>query len=103
MTNELTDHIRKIGYPIKNSDQKLTDCIFQSLLDNGFEESEINFETIISVIEDLAIYFSEFNPKKQTPSLLRNFLKDNDLKEILDFSIKTGKGNTVINLIFQKI
>ncbi len=91
LTSELTDHIRKIGYPIKNSDQKLTDYIFQSLLNNGFEESEINFETIISVIEDLAVYFSEFNTKKQTPSLLRNFLKDNDLKEILDFSIKGGE------------
>ncbi|MEH6407294.1 MAG: hypothetical protein V7767_08445 [Leeuwenhoekiella sp.] len=91
LTSELTDHIRQIGYPIKNSNQKLTDYIYQTLLDNGFEESEVNFETIISVIEELAIYFSEFNAKNQTPSLLRNFLNDSELNKILDFSIKGGE------------
>ncbi len=90
-TNKLTEHIRKIGYPIKNSKQKLTDYIYQTLLNNGYEEVEINFETIISVIEELAIYFSEFNAKNQTPSLLRNFLNNNEIEEILDFSIRGGE------------
>lgn len=90
LTSELTSHIRNIGYPIKGSDQRLTDYIYQTLIKSGFEESEISFETIISVIEELAIYFSEFNTKTQTPSLLRNFLNDNEFKNILNFSIKDG-------------
>src|SRR5690606_16199495 len=76
---------------IKNSSQKLTDYIYQNLLKNGYDDSEINFETIINVIEELAIYFSEFNKKKQTPSLLRSFVTGDEIRQVFDFSIKGGQ------------
>lgn len=91
LTSQLTSHIRKIGFTVKGSSQKITDYIFQALLKNGYEESEINFETIINVIEELAIYFSEFNGKSNTPSLLRVFVTGDKIKNVFDFGIKGGQ------------
>lgn len=89
-TPELTQIIREEGFSIKGSNQKLTDYIYETLIYNGFDKNEINFETILGVIEELSIYFSEFDSDKQTPSLLRNFL-NNDIEKILDFSITEDK------------
>jgi hypothetical protein len=91
LTSQLTDHIRNTGFTVKNSSQKLTDYIYQTLLKNEYDKSEVNFETIINVIEELAIYFSEFNGKKQTPSLLRTFVTGDEIKEVFDFGIKGGQ------------
>jgi len=89
-TYEITKLIRKSGFPLINSDTKITEFIYQRLLKAGYSESEINFETIINVIEELMVYFSEFNKKKKTSSLLKVFLFENDLSEIFNFSIKGG-------------
>ena len=89
-TSQLTNQIRKTGFKIKNSPQKVTDYLYQTLHKNGFKESEVNFETIINVIEELSIFFSEFNPKTQSPSLLRVFLNGEAIKEVFDFTIKGG-------------
>ncbi len=90
-TSELTDLIRNYAFPIRDSKITITNYIHKRLLDNGYSESEINFETIINVIEELSIYFSEYNKKTQTPSLLRAFLKDDSLKTLLNYSIEGGE------------
>ena len=87
-TGQLTDAIRRVGFTIKGSSQKLTDYIHQTLIQYGYDESEVNFETIINVIEELSIYFSEFNPTNRTPSLLRAFISGQELENIFDFAIK---------------
>jgi len=89
-TYEITKLIRERGFSLINSDTKITEFIYQRLLKAGYSESEINFETIINVIEELMVYFSEFNKEKKTPSLLKVFLLENNLSEIFNFSIKGG-------------
>lgn len=90
-TSELTRITRETGFTIKDSDQKVTDYIFQKLKEKGFDSEDTNFETIINVIEELSVYYSEFNSKKETPSVLRAFLDDSHLEEIFDYAIKGGQ------------
>jgi hypothetical protein len=91
-TDDLTKLVRECGFTLRNSDTKITAFIYQRLVDARYDpESEINFETIINVIEELLVYYSEFNSKKQTPSLLKVFLNEKDLCQIFNYSIKEGK------------
>lgn len=90
-TPEITERIRRTGFLMRNSDMKITEFIYQRLLKCGYSDDEINFETIINVIEELIVYNSEFNSKTQTPSLLKSFLNENELAEIYNYSIKGGK------------
>jgi len=87
-TPKITKMIRESGFFMKNSDIKITEFIYQRLLKCGYNDSEINFETIINVIEELIVYNSEYNNKTQTPSLLKSFLAEIDLSEIYNYSIK---------------
>ena len=89
-TKEFTRRIRETGFFIKNSQTRITEFIYQRLIKYGYEESEVNFETIINVIEELIVYYSEFNSKSKTPSLLKAFLSENDLSELFNYSIKGG-------------
>jgi hypothetical protein len=92
LTSELTQLIRDYSFPIRDSETTITEYINQKLLDNGYSQSEINFETIINVIEELAVYFSDYNNKKQTPSLLRCFIGGDDaIKTLLNFSVAGGQ------------
>jgi len=68
----------------------ITEFIYQQLLVNGYKKDEVNFETIINVIEELIVYYSEFNSKNQTPSLLAAFLISKFEDKIFNYSIKGG-------------
>ncbi|KUO64478.1 MAG: hypothetical protein APF83_03235 [Lutibacter sp. BRH_c52] len=87
-TPELTKLVRESGFTIKNSTTRITEFIYSRLIKNGFTEEEVNFETIINVIEELSIYYSEHNKNTHTPSILRTFLKDDDLDSILNYTIE---------------
>jgi hypothetical protein len=89
-TSEITKLIRESGFTLKDSDIKITEFIYQRLRKCGYADSEVNFETIINVIEELIVYNSEFNKKKRTPSLLKSFLSESDLCNIYNYSIKGG-------------
>ncbi len=89
-TTEITKTIRESGFALKNSDIKITEFIYQRLLSCGYKNSEINFETIINVIEELIVFYSEYNKKNETPSLLRAFLSENSISQIFNYSIKGG-------------
>lgn len=89
-TFELTNLVRNSGFTINNSDTKITEYIYQKLIECHYEENEINFETIVNVIEELLIYFSEYSTQSKTPSLLRALIPKNDLSIILNYSIKGG-------------
>lgn len=87
-TSELTELVRESGFAIKKSTTRITEFIYNRLIENGYTKEEVNFETIINVIEELSIYYSEHNKKAQTPSILRAFLKDDNLDCILNYSIE---------------
>lgn len=91
-TDELTKLVRERGFTLKDSDITITEFIYQKLVDAGYDsETVINFETIINVIEELIVYYSEFNSKKQSPSILKVFLSEKDLCQIFNYSIEGGK------------
>lgn len=89
-TSEITKLIRESGFTLKDSDIKITEFIYQHLRKCGYSDLEVNFETIINIIEEVIVYNSEFNKKKRTPSLLKSFLSENNLYNIYNYSIKGG-------------
>ncbi|MCW3091408.1 MAG: hypothetical protein JWP81_2477 [Ferruginibacter sp.] len=89
-TSELTDLIRSRGFKTSDNETYITEFIYQKLIANGNKESEVNFETIINVIEELVVYYSYFNNHDKTPSLLKCFFSANFEEDIFNFSIKGG-------------
>ena len=89
-TAELTQLIREIGFKTKNNDVTITEFIYQQLRANGYSAYEVNFETIISVIEELIIYYSQFTAEAKVPSLLSVFLASRHETELLNYSIEGG-------------
>jgi hypothetical protein len=89
-TDALTALIRKSGFYCNDNKTTITEFIFQSLVKSGYNEKEINFETIINVIEELIIYYSSFDKNKKTPSLQKVFFESNYEEILLNFSIEGG-------------
>ena len=89
-THDLTKITLEAGFPIKGHSKKVTQAIYEQLTKEGFSESDVNFETIINVIEEMIVYYSEFDSKKQLPSLMRTFYDAKFDNNILNFSIKGG-------------
>jgi len=92
-TYELTSLVRKSGFKINDNKTTITEFIFQQLQKNGYSEKDINFETIINVIEELIVYYSQFNSDKKLPSLLSCLLINNFEEEIFNFSVKGGEAH----------
>lgn len=94
-TAELTKLILESGFKIRGNKKTITQFIYDTLIAEGFKSYEVNFETIINVIEELIVYYGEFNynayfePDK-LPSLLRCFFKPAFENKLLNFSIKGG-------------
>ncbi len=91
LTSELTTLIRSNGFKTIDNNTTITEFIYQTLLSNGFKESDINFETIINVIEELIVYYSYFNGEKKLPSLLQPFYTPLFEENLFNFSIKGGE------------
>lgn len=90
-TAELTDLIRNYGFKITGNKIYITEFIYQRLLANGNSDSEINFETIINVIEELIVYYSHFNNHNKTPSILKGIFTPKSLKRLFNFSVAGGE------------
>ena len=89
-TSELTDLIRQTGFKTADNETFITEFIYQKLLENGYTTQNVNFETIISVIEELVNYYSHFSAESKTPSVLKSFLILRHEKELLNYSIEGG-------------
>lgn len=89
-TRELTKLILESGFYCKDNKTKITQFIFQSLVKSGYVEKEINFETIVNVIEELLVFYSSFDNDKGTPSLLKVFFCSSFEDTILNFSVEGG-------------
>lgn len=95
LTSELTELILDSGFKIKGEEKTITRFIYETLLDNAYKKEDVNFETIINVIEELIVYYGSFNynsrKKQMLPSLLSCFLSPSFEENILNFSIKGGE------------
>ncbi|HXF41938.1 MAG TPA: hypothetical protein VN687_19635, partial [Blastocatellia bacterium] len=69
-TSDLTTLIRETGFKTTDNKTTITEFIYTTLLANGYSTNEVNFETIISVIEELIVYYSQFNADTRIPPLL---------------------------------
>jgi len=85
----LTHLIRETGFLCK-SGERVSNKIFGILRNNGFSEKEINFETIINVIEELIVYYSDFDNETKS-SLIACFVEPSEvMKDILNFEVEGG-------------
>lgn len=89
-TSTLTDMILKSGFKTSDNITRITKFIYQTLIENGYDSKDVNFETIISVIEELLIYYSNFDSRRRITSLLKCFFDSKFKEEILNFSIEDG-------------
>ncbi len=85
----LTHLIRETGFQCK-SGERISNKIYEILKNNGVSEKEINFETIINVIEELIAYYSNFDEETKS-SLIACFIEPSEvMKDILNFEIEGG-------------
>ena len=90
-TSELTELIRESGFKTTDNKTPISEFIYTTLLDNGYSSNDVNFETIISVIEELIVYYSQFNSDTKTPSLVsRFFCPRYHEAQLLNYPIKGG-------------
>jgi hypothetical protein len=95
-TPDLTTTIRNSGdhFTCIHSGQKITEFIYKTLISTGLLENDVNFETIINVIEELIVHYSYFDRKGELPSLNRAFFSSKFENEILNFSVDGKKRHT---------
>jgi hypothetical protein len=90
-TSELTDLVRTTGFKCADNTTRITEFIYSTLLANGYPSRNVNFETIISVVEELIIYYSKFDDDLPVASISGVFLAPRYEKELLNYSIAGGK------------
>jgi hypothetical protein len=90
-TKDLTNKVLTSGFYIKDNKTTITEFIYRQLKKNNYLDTDINFETIINVIEELIIYYSSFNAKQKLPSILHSFFTSKFEDELLNFSIEGGE------------
>lgn len=93
-TYNLTQLIIKSGFKTRDNKTTITEYLYQALLNSGYSENDINFETIINLIEELIVYYSYFSVENERPSLLNCLFSpkyENFEDEIFNFSIKGGE------------
>ena len=89
-TSELTDLVRQSGFKTADNATTITDFIYTTLLASGYPSHAVNFETIISVIDDLIVYYSNFGNRLTVPSISNVFLTARHEETLLNFSIRGG-------------
>ena len=73
-TPDLTDLVRNGGFYTKDGKTRITEFIYNKLIDTrGYEEKDINFETIINVIEELIVYYANHGLQKKVFALMKPF------------------------------
>lgn len=90
-TDKLTELVRNSGFTTTDNQTKITEFIYSELLANGFNNRDVNFETIINVIEELISYYAHSEYIRKIPSLLSVFLTPKFEEKIFNFSLKEGK------------
>jgi hypothetical protein len=89
-TSELTDLVRTSGFKCADNTTRITEFIYRTLLANGYPSRNVNFETIISVIEDIIIYYSKFDKDLPVESIPSVFLAPRYEKELQRRSLQSA-------------
>ena len=98
-TPDLTELVRNSGFYAKDGKTRITEFIYTKLLDApGYTENDINFETIINVIEELIVYYANHGLMKKVSALMKPFFNANFEEEILNFSIIGGEAKQLYKL-----
>lgn len=84
-TDEITTLIRNSGFWAKDGKTRITEFIYQRLLESGFSADEVNFETIFNVLEELISYYANQVGSKDLPSYIRSFFTPIFENELLNF------------------
>lgn len=91
-TPDLTRLVRERGFYTKDGKTRITEFIYQKLVEvPGYSDQDINFETIINVIEELIVYYANHGLRNKIPALMKPFFNINFESEILNFSIIGGE------------
>jgi len=94
-TSELTSLILESGFEITGSKKTITRFIYDTLLANGFQQDQVNFETLINVVEELIVYYGRFNYLEfdinRLPSLVSCIFTARFEKQLLNYSVKDGE------------
>lgn len=90
-TSELTILVLDSGFKMCDNKTTVTRFIYQTLLNNGYTDKDATFETIICVIEELIVYYANFDSNRGIASLYSCFFESKFNDEILNFSIDGGK------------
>ncbi|MGV3589900.1 MAG: SIR2 family protein [Adhaeribacter sp.] len=85
-TTELTEAVLNSGFYCRDGKTRVTKKVFD-ILSESFDDSEINFETIMNVLEELLVLNSSYN-YKDTNSFLFPFIQIVDsLDDIYNFEV----------------
>lgn len=90
-TPELTKILINCGFKTKHGDEYITRFIYNELLQSGFTEGQVNFETVINVIEELIVYNAHFDWQKKTPGMLKVFLEAKHTDSIYNYSYNESR------------
>jgi len=93
-TPKLTKIVRESGFYTTNGKTRITEFIYQTLINtSGYSENDVNFETIINIIEELMVYYSNHGLFKKNPALIHDFFTPNFEDQILNFTVIKGNAN----------
>ncbi|MES2269133.1 MAG: hypothetical protein V4520_20380 [Bacteroidota bacterium] len=98
-TPDLTKLVRESGFYINDGKTHITEFIYKKLLEApGYTEADINFETIINVIEEMIVHYANHGLRKKVPALMKPFFNINFANEILNFSVIGGEAKQFYKL-----
>jgi hypothetical protein len=87
-TPKLTKIVRESGFYTSDGKTRITEFIYQTLINtSGYSEQDINFETIINIIEELMVYYSNHGLLKKVPALIHDFFQPQFEDKILNYTI----------------
>lgn len=90
-THKLTGITRKSGFLTTDNETTITEFIYQQLIKAGHPSADVNFETIINVIEELITHFSLFQSPFEDGkalSISESFLASRFDDIIFNFSVE---------------
>ncbi|MCG7859950.1 hypothetical protein MD537_23420, partial [Flavihumibacter sediminis] len=88
-TSELTELIRNVGFKCTDNETTITEFLYNTLSD---KKKDVNFEMIISAIEELASFHAKSQNNSQ-PSIIGSLFESKYDSEILNFDLPKTKNN----------
>jgi len=97
-TDHITNLIRQEGFWTNDEKTRITEFIYQRLLDSGFSPEEVNFETILNVLEELIAYYANQTGSKHFPSFISSFFTSVYEKELINYEKENYLGSYKIHI-----